>query len=104
MLRTARRHLRETRFMNEKHLEMVSMPLWDALTWFLCGGVDGSRLWPGASCIESSHREVVHCVSFQPRDVNQRVVSSYAHFANSVRLGVVFPVHDLRKQTKKSQS
>lgn len=78
-------------------------PTGDGLTWFLCGGVDGCRLWPGASRIESSHREVVHCVRFQPRDVNQRVVSRYAHFANSVRLGVVFPVHDLlgKKTNKK---
>ena len=81
------------------------MPLWDGLTWFLCGGVDGRRLWPGASRVESSHREVVHCVRFQPRDVHQRVVSRYAHFANSVRLGVIFPVHDLlgRKKKKKKK-
>ena len=81
------------------------MPLWDGLTWFLCGGVDGRRLWPGASRVESSHREVVHCVRFQPRDVHQRVVSRYAHFANSVRLGVIFPVHDLlgRKKKKKKR-
>lgn len=86
---------RLTWFMNEDHLEMISMPMGDGLTWFLCGGVDGCRLRPRASCIESSHREVVHCVRFQPCDVNQRVVSRYAHFANSVRLGVVFPVHNL---------
>lgn len=80
---------------DEDHLEMISMPMGDGLTWFLCGGVDGRRLRPRASCIESSHREVVHCVRFQPCDVHQRVVSRYAHFANSVRLGVVFPVHNL---------
>ena len=88
-------------FMNEDRLEMISMPAGDALTWFLCGGVDGCRLRPGASCIESSHREVVHCVRFQPCDVNQRVVSRYVHFANSVRLGVVFPVHNLLVRTEK---
>lgn len=82
---------------------MISMPLGDALTWLLCGGVDGRRLGPGATRIESCHREVVDCVRFQPGDVNQRVVPRYAHFANSVRLGVVFPVHDLFGK-KKSQS
>lgn len=82
-------------------LGLIWMPLWDGLTWFLCGGVDGRWLWPGASRVESSHREVVHCVRFQPRDVHQRVVSRYAHFANSVRLGVIFPVHDLLGRKKK---
>lgn len=71
------------------------MQLWDGLTWFLCGGVDGRRLWPGASRIESGHREVVHCVRFQAGDVNQCVVSRNAHFANGVGLGVILPVHNL---------
>ena len=79
------------------------MAVGEGLTWFLCGGVDGRRLWPRAARIECSHTEVVDCVSFQPRNVNQCVVSRYAHFANSVRLGVVFPVHDLFDE-KKSQS
>lgn len=77
------------------------MQLWDGLTWFLCGGVDGRRLWPGASRIESGHREVVHCVRFQAGDVNQCVVPRNAHFANGVGLGVVLPIHNLlcnRKQ------
>lgn len=100
MLQIAQRHLRETWFMNEDHLEMISMPLWDGLTWFLCGGVDGHRLWPGASRIESGHRKVVHCVRFQSCDVNQCVVSRYAHFANSVRLGVIFPIHNLLRKIK----
>lgn len=103
MLRTVWHHLKETWCMNEDHLEMISMLLWDALTWFLCGSVDGCWLWPRASRIESSHREVVHCVGFQPCDVNQCVISRDAHFANSVRLGVIFPVHDLLGKKKKKK-
>lgn len=79
---------------------MISMPLWNGLTWFLCGGVDGQRLWPGASRIESRHREVVHRVRSQSCDVNHRVVSRNTHFANGVRLGVVLPVHNLGGRVK----
>lgn len=74
---------------------MISLPIWDGLTWFLCGGVDGRRLWPRAGRIEGRHREVVHRVRFQPCNVHKRVVSRYTNFANGVGFGVVFPVHDL---------
>lgn len=91
----------------ENHFEMISMPLWYGLTWFLCGGVDGHGLWPRASRIESSHWKVVHCACFQSCDVNHCVVSRYAHFSNSVRLGVIFPIYNLlcgiKKQTKKKE-
>lgn len=85
----------------EYHVDMISVPKGNRLTWLLCGGIDGRRLWPRASRIECSYREVVSCVCSQPCDVNQRVVSRNAHFANSVRFGVVFPVHNLmgRKNT-----
>lgn len=83
---------------------MISMRCWNGLTWFLCGGVDGQRLWPGASGVESSHRQVVHCVCFQPGDVSHSGVSRNADFANGVGLGVIFPVHNLWGQNKNSHA
>ena len=84
----------------ERMLQLCHGSSGDALTRFLCGVVDGGWLRSGASGIEGGHREVVRCVCFQPRDVNQCVVSSNAHFANGVRLCVIFPVHDLAKKVE----
>lgn len=70
-------------------------PSGDGLTRFLRGGVDGCRLWPGASRVERGDAEVVDRVGSQPSDVHKSVVARYAHFSNSFRLGVVFPVHNL---------
>lgn len=90
---TASSHMQVISF--KQHLGVLSAPEGNRLTWFLCGGVDGCGLRPGASCVESSHGEVVHRVRSQPCDVNKRVVSRNTHFSNSVRLGVVLPIHDL---------